>query len=105
MDIYPNIEMFDPLPPQSAPSKDVALAFLRHFLYVRPGTEHDQRLQSAMIRLVVETPEGFTISGAKPTSFNILAATIIPLLVMKAVNDVGARHAVLLHHLRPGQAN
>jgi hypothetical protein len=67
MDIYPNVEMFDPLPPQSAPSQDVALAFLRHFLYVRPGTEHDQRLQSAMTRLVVETPDGFTIRGAKPS--------------------------------------
>jgi SAM-dependent methyltransferase len=67
MDIYPNVEMFDPLPPQSAPTQDVALGFLRHFLYVRPGTDHDQRLQSAMTRLVVETPAGFTIRMAKPS--------------------------------------
>lgn len=66
MDIYPNVEMFDPICSQSAPSRDVALTALRRFLYVPPGTEHDHRLQSAMARLVAETPEGFTIRDARP---------------------------------------
>ena len=66
MDIYPNVEIFDPICSPSAPSRDAALTSLRHFLYVVPGTEHDRRLQSAIARLVTETPEGFTIRDARP---------------------------------------
>lgn len=66
LDIYPNVEMFDPVPPESVPNLEIARQFLRNFLYVRPGTEQDQSLQRAVDELVVATPEGIAVKDSRP---------------------------------------
>jgi SAM-dependent methyltransferase len=49
--VYPNLEMFPPLPRETAPSREAALGLLRHFLFVRPETEADGRLRAALAEL------------------------------------------------------
>ena len=49
--VYPNLEMFPPLPRETAPSREAALGLLRHFLFVRPETEADGRLKAALEEL------------------------------------------------------
>jgi len=39
---------------------------MRHFLFVKPGTDKDRRLQEATEEMVVETPGGFVVRGARP---------------------------------------
>ena len=60
MDIYPDLEMFE----ETSPAAVVEL--LRQFLYVKPDTEKDRRLQAAVGELLVETPDGFTVRESRP---------------------------------------
>ena len=66
MDIYPQLEMFAPVPSRALRSWENALATLRQRLFVAPDTPQDARLQEAMGALLVETPDGFVIKDAKP---------------------------------------
>lgn len=58
MDIYPDIVMMPPEPPQSVPDRAAAETMLRRWLYVAPDTEEDGRLQTALDELLIETPQG-----------------------------------------------
>jgi len=64
MEIYPHLEMFDPVGPESVPNRQVALNLLQHFLFVEPGSDSDQRLQQSMQDLSVETPTGIAAKGS-----------------------------------------
>jgi SAM-dependent methyltransferase len=63
MGLYPDVQMLPGTPRPAAPSMDVALQIARHFLYVQPGTDKDDRLREAAAAVVVETPEGVTLRG------------------------------------------
>ncbi len=66
LEIYPDVEMFEPTAGETVPNRETALQYLRQMLYVQPDTEKDQRLQALMDDLVVQTPDGLTIQGARP---------------------------------------
>jgi len=66
MDIYPQLEMFEPRPFRTFKSWQKALETLRQRLFVVPDTEKDARLQQAMRELLIETPDGYAIKDAKP---------------------------------------
>jgi hypothetical protein len=57
--------MFEPSD-QTVETREAAAQLLRHFLYVRPESEKDERLRDAMNELLVETPAGLTIRGDQP---------------------------------------
>ena len=67
MDIYPNIEMFEPAPRQAFESREEAHEQLQRRLYVMPDTEQDTRLKKAIEDLLVETPDGLVIGGVEPS--------------------------------------
>jgi hypothetical protein len=64
--IYPNLEMFAPIPFRPFANWQRALDTLRPRLFVTPDTEQDTLLQHAMRELLLETPEGYVIKGAEP---------------------------------------
>ena len=66
MGIHPDVEMFEPIKPETAPNKEAAMSILRQMLYVRPDTEEDARLGKAIDDLVTETPQGFGIKDTAP---------------------------------------
>jgi hypothetical protein len=66
MDIYPQLEMFAPVPWRAFQSRERALETLRQRLFVTPDTPQDARLQEAMQVLLVETPNGFVIKDTAP---------------------------------------
>ena len=66
MDIYPDLEMFEETSPEAVESREAAVELLRQFLYVKPDTEKDRRLQAALGELLVETPDGFTVRESRP---------------------------------------
>jgi SAM-dependent methyltransferase len=66
LDIYPNLEMYAPIPFRPFKDWQQALDTLRPRLCVRPDSEHDVRLQQAMRELLVETSAGYVIKGAPP---------------------------------------
>lgn len=68
MNISPDVEMFEAPGPETVQSHDEALQVLRHLLYVKPATAQDQVLQAAMDELLVDTPHGLTLRGARPGS-------------------------------------
>jgi 2-polyprenyl-3-methyl-5-hydroxy-6-metoxy-1,4-benzoquinol methylase len=61
--IYPNLEMYPPIPFRPFKDWQRALDALRPRLFITPDTEQDARLQHAMRDLLVETPEGYVIKG------------------------------------------
>ncbi|MGD9894245.1 MAG: class I SAM-dependent methyltransferase [Dehalococcoidia bacterium] len=73
MDIYPDLTMVDAEPQPAAPSLRAALDLLRRALSVRPGSEEDARLETAAHDLLVETPHGVTIPGARPRRQGLLS--------------------------------
>ena len=73
MDIYPQLEMFPPVPFRAFRSWERALETLRQRLFVAPDSAADARLQQAMQALLVETPEGYVIKGAKPGRLALIA--------------------------------
>ncbi len=66
LDIYPNLEMYAPVPVRPFKDWQRALDTLRSRLFVTPDTQHDARLQQAMHALLQETPEGYVIKGTAP---------------------------------------
>ena len=65
MNIYPDVEMFQKTKQDPIESREVAIKFLRQFLYVKQGTEPDRRLISAANELLKDTPDGVVPYGAK----------------------------------------
>jgi SAM-dependent methyltransferase len=66
MDIYPNLEMFDPRPSRAFKDWQTALETLRRRIHIRPDTAEDARLQEAMQGLLSETPSGYVMKEATP---------------------------------------
>jgi SAM-dependent methyltransferase len=66
MDIYPDLTMFHVEPQPAAPDRHTALELLRRVLSVRPKSQEDARLEAAAHELLVETPQGVTMRGARP---------------------------------------
>ena len=66
MDIYPDVEMLEAGSPETFGGVDEAIEQSRRFLWVMPDTEQDKRYQEAARELLVETPDGFVIKGARP---------------------------------------
>jgi 2-polyprenyl-3-methyl-5-hydroxy-6-metoxy-1,4-benzoquinol methylase len=64
--IYPNLEMFAPIPFRPFTNWQRALDTLRPRLFVTPDTAQDALLQQAMRELLLETPDGYVIKGAEP---------------------------------------
>ena len=66
MGIYPDLEMFEPLPFRGFKDWRGALEILRERTFVTPDTEQDARLQKGMRELLVETPDGYSLKGIEP---------------------------------------
>ncbi len=66
MDIYPQLDMFPPTPVRAFRTWNKALETLRQRLFVPADTPQDARLQEAMRALLVQTPDGWVITGTKP---------------------------------------
>ena len=64
--IFPNLEMLSARLPDAFRERDQALAVLRRMIYVKPGSEQDTRLHSALDALADETPAGIAIRNAEP---------------------------------------
>ena len=66
LDIYPDVEMFEPTYGETCPDRETTLENLRQMLYVLADTDKDQSLQAVMEELVVQTPDGLAIRDAGP---------------------------------------
>jgi len=66
LDIYPNLEMYAPVPVRPFKDWQRAVDTLRSRLAVSPDTAHDARLQQAMRELLIATPQGYVIKDAPP---------------------------------------
>lgn len=64
VDIYPDLEMFEPAVPEIVPNREAALQMLRQMFHVLADTEKDQCLMANMDELIVQTPHGLAIKGA-----------------------------------------
>ena len=73
MEIYPDLEMFEATDPEGASTPEAALRLLRQYLYVKPDTTEDERLQAAIRDLAVETPGGLIVRGARPRRRGLLS--------------------------------
>jgi hypothetical protein len=73
MDIYPDLEMFEPRPSRAFQDWQGALDTLRRRLHVVPDTAADARLQQAMRELLTETPAGYAIKGASPEHLGLIS--------------------------------
>jgi SAM-dependent methyltransferase len=73
MDIYPDAEMFAPDIRSGFKNREEALEQLRQRIYVKPGTEQDTRLKQAMNELLIDSPNGLSIKGIKPTRQGLLS--------------------------------
>jgi 2-polyprenyl-3-methyl-5-hydroxy-6-metoxy-1,4-benzoquinol methylase len=71
--IYPNLEMYAPIPFRPFRDWQRALDALRPRLFVTPDTEQDTRLQQAMRELLTETPEGYVIKGLLPVRLALIS--------------------------------
>ena len=66
MDIYPDLEMFEPRPSRAFRDWQTALETLRRRIHVRSDTAEDARLLRVMRELLIETPGGYTMKEATP---------------------------------------
>jgi SAM-dependent methyltransferase len=73
MGITPDVEIFDPTPPESVPNIPAALCLIRNLLFIRPGTVLDQKLQRSLHGLLEETSTGVTIKGSRPRSLALIS--------------------------------
>jgi SAM-dependent methyltransferase len=73
MDLYPDLEIFDPKPSRAFKDWHGALETLRRRIHVRPDTAEDARLQQAMRELLIETPDGYGIKGATPERLALIS--------------------------------
>ncbi|MBM3225332.1 MAG: hypothetical protein FJZ47_16225, partial [Candidatus Tectomicrobia bacterium] len=75
MDIYPQLDMFPPVPPRPFRSWERALETLRERLFVAPDTPQDARLQEAMRALLVATAGGYVIKDSKPGRLALISCS------------------------------
>ena len=73
MDIYPDLEMFEPRPSRAFKDWQTALETLRRHIHIRPDTAEDARLQRAMRELLIETPDGYGVKGATPEPLALIS--------------------------------
>jgi SAM-dependent methyltransferase len=73
MDIYPDLEMFEPRPSRAFKDWQTALETLRRHIHVGPDTAEDARLHQAMRELLVETPDGYGVKGATPEPLALIS--------------------------------
>jgi len=73
LDIYPNLEMYAPIPARPFKDWQRALDTLRLRLFVTPDTAHDARLQQAMRELLIDTPQGYIIKAAPPGRLSLIS--------------------------------
>ena len=64
--LYPNLEMYAPIPFRPFQDWQRALETLRSRLCITPDSEHDGRLQHAMRELLTETPTGYVMKDLPP---------------------------------------
>ena len=72
MDIYPGVEMFQAGPPQLFDTHEDAVQQLGPRLYVAAGTDRERRLRRAVKDLLVQTPDGLALKGARPRRMGLL---------------------------------
>jgi SAM-dependent methyltransferase len=73
MDIYPDIEMFEPRPPRAFKDWQAALETLRRRLHVSPESAEDARLRETMQALLSETPDGYVMKEATPERLALIS--------------------------------
>src|SRR5215471_1716972 len=73
LDIYPNLEMYAPIPFRPFKDWQRALDTLQPHLFITPNTEHDTRLQQAMRELLMATPQGYIIKDAPPRRLGLIS--------------------------------
>jgi SAM-dependent methyltransferase len=73
MDIYPDLEMFEPRSPRVFEDWQTALETLRRRIHVRPDTAADVQLQRAMRELLIETHDGYGVRGATPERLALIS--------------------------------
>ena len=73
MDVYPNLEMFEPRPSRAFKDWQGALDTLRRRIHVMPDTPEDARLQQAMRELLTETSGGYGIKGSTPEHLALIS--------------------------------
>ena len=66
MDIYPDLEMFEPKPSRAFIDWQTAMETLRQRIHVKPDTAEDARLQRAMRELLIKAPGGYIMKEATP---------------------------------------
>jgi cyclopropane fatty-acyl-phospholipid synthase-like methyltransferase len=73
MDIYPDLEMFEPRPSRTFKDWQTALETLRRRIHVRQGTTEDARLQEAMQELLSAIPGGYAMKEATPERLALIS--------------------------------
>jgi SAM-dependent methyltransferase len=73
MDIYPDLEMFEPRPSRAFKDWQTALETLRRRIHIRPDTAEDARLQEVMQELLIETPGGYGVKEATPERLALIS--------------------------------
>jgi cyclopropane fatty-acyl-phospholipid synthase-like methyltransferase len=73
MDVYPNLEMFEPRSSRALKDWQGALDTLRRRIHVMPDTAEDARLQQAMRELLNETSGGYAIKGSSPEHLALIS--------------------------------
>jgi ubiquinone/menaquinone biosynthesis C-methylase UbiE len=66
MGIYPDVDMLEATEQQTFENPEQAHEQLLTRLYVKPGTEEDERLKTAIQDLLIETPNGLAIKDMAP---------------------------------------
>jgi len=64
MGIHPDVELFDVENRLAFASREEAIACLRQFLHLKPGSVRDQHLQVVMRQMLIATPEGLALRGS-----------------------------------------
>ncbi len=64
--VFPNLEMLSINPPEPFGDRERLLAIVRRMIYVKPGSDQDARLQSALDALTDEVPGGIALRDAAP---------------------------------------
>jgi cyclopropane fatty-acyl-phospholipid synthase-like methyltransferase len=73
MDVWPDVEMFEPRPSRALKDWQTALETLRRRIHVKPNTAEDARLQEAMQELLSETPGGYVMKEAIPERLALIS--------------------------------
>jgi cyclopropane fatty-acyl-phospholipid synthase-like methyltransferase len=73
MEIYPDLQMFEPRPARVFKDWPGALETLRRRIHVMPGTPADARLQQAMHELLIDTSDGYAIKGSAPEHLALIS--------------------------------